>query len=118
MTELTLAMALARIRKIEEAELLARHGHLVLSQQFGPDNSMVYFAKMVMGDAVSRLGRFAEAESLLLSAWDRFRDPKPITRGWHVRTLDALIRLYEAQGRDEEAARYRALRPPDPTISR
>ncbi len=118
MTELNLSLALTRIDQMTEAAQLARHGLEVLQRLFGPDNSMVYFARIVLGDAVSGLGRYAEAESLLLSAYRRFQAPKPMTRAWHVASLDALVRLYEAQGKAGEAARYRALLPVDSTVTR
>ena len=85
----------------------------VLERTLGPTNSMVFYAKLVVGEAVRRLERYAEAESLLLSAYKRFEIPKPITMQWHVQSLQALVRLYDAQGKAAEAAKYRALLPAD-----
>ena len=90
----------------------------VLQRLLGSENSMAYYARIIVGDALRGLGRFSEAESLLLSAYRRFEVPKPITRPWHIASLHALVRLYEAQGRTDEAARYRAMLPVDSAKTR
>jgi hypothetical protein len=79
---------------------------------------MVYYAKIVVGDAARGLKRYAQAESLLLSAYKRFEIPKPITKQWRVNALHALVRLYEAQGKNSEAAKYRDLLPADSSATR
>ena len=109
MSELNLSLVTAETAKYLESETLARHGISVLLRQLGPNSSMIYYARIHLGDALRGQKRYAEAESLLLSAYKRFETPKPITYAWHMYSLLALVRLYEAQGRVDETAKYRAL---------
>jgi serine/threonine-protein kinase len=60
----------------------------------------------VYGDSLSRLGRYDEAEGHLVSGLEVL-EPRKDRRTRP--TLLALVRLYEASGRPDEAARYRAL---------
>jgi hypothetical protein len=70
---------------------------------------MMFFAGTVLGDALRAQGSYAEAEPLLLAGYKRFETPKPITERWRRYALGALVRLYEAEGRPDEAAKYRAV---------
>jgi serine/threonine protein kinase/tetratricopeptide (TPR) repeat protein len=118
MTELNLAVALTANGKFGESERVARHGMTLLERQLGQNNSMVYYAKIVVGDAVRGLRRYAQAESLLLSAYTRFQVPKPMTRQWHAFALHALVRLYDAQGKASDATKYRTLLSVDSSVKR
>jgi serine/threonine-protein kinase len=109
LTELDLAIALTSVGSYDEAASLALRTRSMLTGTLGADNSMVFLAHIVVGDALRGLGRYAEAETLLLAAYGRFEVPKPVTAGWRRGALASLVRLYEAQGRPAEAARYRAL---------
>jgi tetratricopeptide (TPR) repeat protein len=109
MTELDLSYALTMSGTYDEAASLARDAVRSLRAKFGDSNSMVFFAQIHLGDALRGQGKYAEAEPLLLAAHKRFEVPKPITRGWRGSAVAALVRLYEAKGRPDEAAKYRAL---------
>ncbi len=68
-------------------------------------------AESVLGAALSGLGRYGEAEALLLSAYPILRERRseraPFTRD----ALERIVALYEAWGKPEKAAEYRALLP-------
>jgi hypothetical protein len=70
---------------------------------------MVFRARTRLGDALRGEGNYAEAEPLLLASYGRFAIPNSVTRPWRAAALHALVRLYEAQGRTEDAAKYRGL---------
>jgi serine/threonine-protein kinase len=107
--ELDLAYALIMNERYEEPAVLARDAIRILRRQLGDENSLVYHARAHLGDALRGQGRLAEAEPLLLAAYAKFENPKPIARQWHRYAVGALVRLYEASGRPDEAAKYRAL---------
>ncbi len=68
-------------------------------------------AESVHGACLAGLGRYAEAEPLLLGAYPALKE----TRGEEAletgEALGRLVDLYQAWGKAEEAARYRALLP-------
>jgi tetratricopeptide (TPR) repeat protein len=107
--ELDLAYALIMNERYEEPAVLARDAIRILRRQLGDGNSLVYHARAHLGDALRGQGKLAEAEPLLLAAYAKFESPKPIARQWHRYAVAALVRLYEAKGRPDEAAKYRAL---------
>ncbi|HJU72907.1 MAG TPA: serine/threonine-protein kinase [Gemmatimonadaceae bacterium] len=107
--ELDLAYTLIVSGAYDEAAVLARDVIRILGKQLGHDNAMVYHARTHLGDALRGQGRLAEAESLLLSSYAKFRQPRPIMRRWRTYALSSLVRLEEAKGRPEAAAKYRAL---------
>jgi serine/threonine-protein kinase len=109
MTELDLSYALTMSGAYDEAASLARDAVRLLRAELGGNSSMVAFAQIALGDALRGQGQYAAAESLLLAGYQRFEIPKPITRQWRGYALAALVRLYDAEGRPDEAARYRAL---------
>lgn len=105
----TLADALVWTGAPEEAESVAREAMRIYVAELGPQNSMVLFAQAHVGDAVRAQGRYDEAERLLLESYRRFETPRPITARWRRYTLACLVRLYEGQGREADAAPYRQL---------
>jgi len=120
MSSLDVSMALAPGGSYAEAASLAREGSRILEGLLGPKSSMVSFAGLVLGDALRGLGDYPKAESLLTAGYKRFEVPKPVTRPWRAFALQSLVRLAEAEGRAEDAARYRALmnQPVGPGVSR
>jgi hypothetical protein len=107
--ELDLAYALIMSSAHGEAAGLARDALRILRRGLGDDNAMVAYARAHLGDALRGQGRIAEAEVELLAAYARLDPPRPVTRQWRGYTLAALVRLEEAKGRPDMAAKYRAL---------
>ena len=69
-------------------------------------------ADIALGDALRGLGKYAQAESLLVSAFKTFESGRGFAKRPREGALSALVRLYEAQGNRAEAARYEALKRP------
>ena len=74
-------------------------------------NLMLGNARISLGDVLRERGKLAEAESLLVGGYTTVRGRRmPGARFRHDSlALASLVKLYEAQGRESEAARYRAL---------
>jgi serine/threonine-protein kinase len=106
--ELNVSTALSGTGAYAEAESVARDAIAKIRARLGDKSAMVIVANVTLANALRGQGRFAEAEPLLLAAFRRFDPPKPITRNWHDAAAGGLVKLYEAQHRPEEAAKYRA----------
>ena len=104
-----LASALILGESYAEAEQIVRDAIRILTRQFGDQNAMVVRGQIQLGDVYRHQRRFADAEPLLLAGYRRFEPPRPMTRAWRNSALTSLVRLYEAQGRLDEAAKYRSL---------
>jgi serine/threonine-protein kinase len=64
--------------------------------------------RVYLGEALRGLGQFAEAEALLLEGYEAGTRSRMMRRtGTHA--ARALVRLYEAQGREAEAAKFRSI---------
>ncbi|AHG89364.1 protein kinase [Gemmatirosa kalamazoonensis] len=111
--DVDLASVLTQNDQADEAVALSRDALRVFRSQLGEKSAMVANARVHLGDALRAQGRLAEAEPLLLAGYERFRVDNVITRQWRLYALAALVRFYTAAKRDAEAAKYRALLPPD-----
>ncbi len=107
--ELDLAVALTHDGSYDEAASLARDAVRVYTNQFDAHNAMVSFAHIPLAEALRGQGHFAEAESLLLASYARFEKPNAVTLPWRGYALASLVRLYDAEKRPDEAAKYKAL---------
>ncbi|HSK77016.1 MAG TPA: serine/threonine-protein kinase, partial [Thermoanaerobaculia bacterium] len=98
------------------AEPLLRHALAVQQRSFAAGDWRLGETQSLLGDACTRLSRFAEAEPYLLRAAELL----PVTPGSVGRetreareardNLARLVALYEAWGRPEKAAPYRSAR--------
>lgn len=93
----------------ERAEAPLREG-LDLWRQW-PEKEWVKVAstQSLLGGCLTALGRYAEAEPLLLESLAAFRGRLGDGDSRTVRTLRRAVELYEVWERPDEAARYRAL---------
>jgi tetratricopeptide (TPR) repeat protein len=107
-SELDLSTAVSGTGSYAEAESLARDAIAKLRAVLGAKSSMIDAANVTLAQALRGEGRFPEAEALLLASFKRFDPPKPITRNWHDAAARALVKLYEAENRPNDAAKYRA----------
>ena len=108
MAQLDVSFTLAKTEAYEESAVVATDARRILREQLGQENSLVYLAEIALGDALRGQRQYVQAESLLVRAYRRFEVPKPVTKPWRDRALVSLVRLYEAQGRTDQAATYRA----------
>jgi tetratricopeptide (TPR) repeat protein/tRNA A-37 threonylcarbamoyl transferase component Bud32 len=118
MSDIDVGFNLAMLGSYREAETLDRDAIRILRTNFDDHNAMVVMARDHLGEALRGQGQFAEAESLLLAGYERFKTPNPVTRSWLGHALNALVRLYDAEGRPDEAAKYRAVLAQPPQTKR
>lgn len=97
-----------RQRKYVEAESTLRAVLALRVQSLKPSSPVEVRARQYLGEALLGEGRYTEAEPLLL---DIVRGPasQTLMRGAVPQVASELVRLYEAEGRPEEAAKYRAM---------
>jgi tetratricopeptide (TPR) repeat protein len=108
-SDIDLGFTLTMLGKYAEAEAFDRDAIRIYRSMFDDKNAMVVMARDHLGDALRGQGRFKQAETLLLAGYERFKLPNSVTKLWRGHALTALVRLYEAQGRPDEAAKYRAI---------
>jgi serine/threonine-protein kinase len=76
-----------------------------------PESSAVFVsARLYLGDALRAHGQYAEAESILLVPFGGPNPPSRFVRASRRFAARALVKLYDAQGRSDEAAKYRTER--------
>jgi tetratricopeptide (TPR) repeat protein len=107
--DIGLGFTLTMLGKYTEAEAFDRDAIRIYRSMFDDKNAMVVMARDHLGDALRGEGRFAEAEPLLLAGYERFKVPNSVTKLWRGHVLTALARLYDAEGRHDEAAEYLAI---------
>jgi tetratricopeptide (TPR) repeat protein len=102
-----------------DAESLLREV-LAIREKLAPDDWETHNTKSLIGDAMLGQRKYADAEPLLLKGYEGLQQTeaqiKPIDRSvWLGDALERLVKLYNALGKPDEAARWRkaheALRP-------
>jgi serine/threonine protein kinase/tetratricopeptide (TPR) repeat protein len=78
--------------------------------KLGPDQPDTLDAQLDLGDSYCHAGRFADAEPLLVQAYDAIREraAKALLEepGCLITTLERLVYLYRAWGKPDEAAKW------------
>jgi serine/threonine-protein kinase len=93
-----------------QAERSLREAERIYSAQLGSQSPMLMRTRVGIGDALRARGEYAEAERLLLASHAALQESRMPGLGPSRRlALESLVKLYEAQGREGEAAHYRAL---------
>ena len=112
-----LAGVLAAEGKVREAEPLARQA-LATFQAAKPKSIppwRIPDTESVLGSCLLAQGRFAEAEPLLLGSYAILKAESSEGANYAPAALQRIVDLYEAWGRPDRAAPWRALvRPPTP----
>ncbi len=107
----TLAMACLAQGKFPESEALLRQS-LPLEQQKRPNDWRRFLAATLLGESLAGQKRFVEAEPLLTEGCQGMRTRKNLMGvpnwGFLDRASDQVGRLYEALGKPEKAAGWRA----------
>ncbi len=103
-----LARALNARGKFEEARTLAADALSIREEKLPVGQWSRFEAQSLLGEALAGLGKLAEAEALLLPAYDGLRASAAVSP-WKKRAArERIVRLYEAWGRPEAAAAWRA----------
>jgi serine/threonine-protein kinase len=106
-SELDLALALAMTKAFAESESYCRKALASLLMKYAATSPLTQRADLCLGDALLGQGQYAEAERLLLGARESVLSGKGIGGLKLASVNSVLVRLYEAQGRQSEAAKYR-----------
>jgi tetratricopeptide (TPR) repeat protein len=107
-----LGATLADLGRFEEAESCLRDSLRIRTQRFGAGDARPLETMGALGDAIGRAGRFEEAEALLLDALTGLRAAVGDSHRSTLKCVRKTAELYEAWGKPEKAAEYRALLPP------
>jgi serine/threonine protein kinase len=110
-TKLELAHTLTALGRYDEAVALSRDGLEAYGRKYDDKSPMVNRARLLLGDALRGQGRFAEAEPLLIASYSALSGGSAggLARAWSRNALQALVRLYDAEGKPQQAAKYRSL---------
>ena len=91
----------------DEAETVAKESVEILAGSLPENHWRLAIAKSVWGQALLDLGRFDEAEPLVLEAHPLIETARGKTTASTRESLARVVRLYEQTGRDELAEPYR-----------
>jgi eukaryotic-like serine/threonine-protein kinase len=92
-----------------EAMQLYRQALDTFSKSLPPDHWMVNLTRSRMGGCLNRLRRYREAEEQLLAAHAGLKTARGDQNALTRKAVSRLIELYEAWGKPDQAAPYRAL---------
>ncbi|HEU5183332.1 MAG TPA: serine/threonine-protein kinase [Gemmatimonadaceae bacterium] len=93
------------------AEPHLREAVRIYRVRFDDENLLVAHARITLGDVLRERGKLTEAESLLVGGYAviRGRRMPGLRLRYDSLALASLVKLYQAQGREGEASRYRTL---------
>jgi hypothetical protein len=102
-----LGMVLTETGRAGEAVSHLRDALTILERE-APRSPRISIIRTALGHALTREGRFVEAERILLGVWQR-REATSLSPAQAEITLRRLVTLYEAWDRPEPAAHHREL---------
>lgn len=92
-----------------EAEKLQRQAIAIYQKSLKPEHWMIHRSRSHLGACLTKLKRYAEAEEQLLLAYAGLKAARGEQNETTRRTVSRLVELYEAWGKPDQAASYRAL---------
>ncbi|MGZ8843011.1 MAG: tetratricopeptide repeat protein, partial [Pyrinomonadaceae bacterium] len=92
-------------------ELMLREGLEILQKSYAKDYWRVAEATSLMGESLTALKRFDEAEPLLLEGYSTFKTIRGERHRQTQQALTRLVNLYQTWGKPDKVAEYRALIP-------
>ena len=104
----SLAHVLWGLGKLDEAEIELREAVAVADRAFPEGSAGRATYNLPLGNLLAERGRFSEAEPLVLSAYEAFLATDGPDGPRTTEAASWLVKLYEAWGRPDDAARYRA----------
>ncbi len=100
-----------RHAKPEEAQALAREALAIRRKALPDQHPEIANSEKVLGTCLTEEHRFAEAEPLLLASYATFKTRRGAATRDTRDSLERIVSLYEAWGKPETAAQYKALLP-------
>jgi serine/threonine protein kinase len=109
-TALTIkGLIMNKLGKPAEAESLFREAVRVRSENLPPDHFMTALTKGALGEFLTTQGKYAEAQPLLLSAYENLKQSQSPNSPRIKVDLQRLVTLYEKWGKTEAANEYRKI---------
>jgi hypothetical protein len=105
------ARLLNRLERYPESEPLAREGLSIREGLLSTDAWEIGEARTVLGSSLAGLGRYQEAESLLLPGYSTVLSSATAPEHEKLWARQRVVKFYEAWGKPDKAAEYRALLP-------
>ncbi|MEE4173734.1 MAG: serine/threonine-protein kinase [Xanthomonadales bacterium] len=102
------------VDRLDEAEAIFREMLAIRIDNVGEEHRLVQEIHSDLGAVLTEQANFAEAESLLLAAFDYFDRTLDDTAWDRVEAAQRLAALYSAMGEPEQAATYEAIAAPAP----
>ncbi|MBN2562642.1 MAG: serine/threonine protein kinase [Phycisphaerae bacterium] len=96
---------------IQRAEGVLREALEIRRNALSGGHWLIATAESLLGGALTAQGRYEDAEALLLRSHPIIRDRRGEEDSRAVAALERIVELYEAWGKPEKAAEYRALLP-------
>jgi serine/threonine-protein kinase len=104
-----LATILCHKGQCAEAENLQQQAIAIYQKSLKPEHWMIQRSRSHLGDCLTKLKRYSEAEEQLLVAYAGLKAVRGEQHALTRKTVSRLIELYEAWGKPDRAAPYRAL---------
>jgi len=92
-----------------EAEKLQREAIAIYQKSLGAEHWMIQRSRSHLGACLTKLGRYPEAEEQLLAAYPGLKTTRGEQHALTRTAVSRLLELYEAWGKPDRAAPYRAL---------
>ena len=108
---INMGRALSEYHEYEQAEPLLREGREIRRTVLAPAHFQQVSAERLMGECLLKLGRYGEAEPLLVGAYSKFATALGTESEMTVSALNAVIGLYDAWQKPDKASEYRKLLP-------
>jgi tetratricopeptide (TPR) repeat protein len=102
-----LATSLLAQGNLAMAELVFRECLGVRRAAYDDNHALAVYTESLLGECLTGLGRYDEAERLLLHAYPLLRDQPGADPEPTLAAARRLVKLYEAWGKPDEAARWR-----------
>lgn len=106
-----LAKMLAEKGDDVEAEALHREACSIFDKVHGADHWTSAYCGSIYGAFLTKAARYDEAEALLLKSHSVLRETLGEEHDRTIKTIERLVDLYQAVGKTDKAAEYRALLP-------
>jgi len=102
---------LVRTGRLDEGERRVREALRIFESAHQPGHFQIDMARSMLGECLTVRGRYEEAERFLVDAYEALRDKLGEGAGVTRRARAGVVGLYEAWGRPDRAAAYRAISP-------
>jgi serine/threonine protein kinase len=98
-----------RRKEYAEAEAYLRRCIAIREKALGPTHPTTMISKSSLGEALTALGKFEEAEPLIVEGQKAVEADVRAPTWAKVMVLERAVKLYEAWGKDDKAVAYRQL---------